>query len=153
MESTALKTWGVECDGNWIPKLAGTCRRTNPEGKHSKTSGINNQPQTHAEVCWEQARDGQKVWAAMGCSVQCSSAQVQQGTEIRDLEGNHCREWPRTFGAHHPAQGWAPMPGACSVQQFWTCFMSYSVIFARSVASETGVGARLEALFASVISF
>lgn len=93
-------------------------------------------PKTHAGVHWEQARDGQKVWAAMGYSVQCSSVQVQPGTEIRGLEGNHCRKRPPAFGAHHPAQGWAPVLRTCAVQHLWTCSMSYSVIFARRVASE-----------------
>lgn len=85
------------------------------------------------------------------------------GVEIRCLEGNHCREAPPALlsaGAHHPDTGLTKQLGLqvlstavmCSAQQFWTCFMSSSVIFAARAASGKSGGAQdWRQLFASVI--
>lgn len=107
---------------NWIPKLAGTCRRTNPEGKHSKTSGINNQPQTHARVCWEQARDEQKVWAAMVCSVQYSTGAARDGNQ-RSAGNDHLSWEPITlYRAEPQCQG--HVQSSCPGPALWATLSS-----------------------------
>lgn len=138
MESTALKTWGVECDENWISKLAGTCRRASPEGKHSKTSRINNQP---PNTCRSSLRAGKGRAEGLSSNGVFSSVQFSSGT---------ARDWNQRSGGE-PLQKtspclWSPSPctglSPCAEDMFSPALLVLLYELLRYLCQEGGIRER-----------
>lgn len=100
-------------------------------------------------VNWEQARNGQKVWSAKSVFSPHTSRdwnQMSGGEPLQWMTACFALWWspsplPQGWLSSLCSRSWtAVVPLTCSVRQFWTCFISYSVIFATRVASEESGG-------------